>query len=580
MAFFAEKAFSSFISNNRTILVFLLLWSGLNLLQAYFTGLFNDEAYYFFYSRHLAWGYYDHPPLVALLIRAGYAVFHNELGVRLVVELLAIVTVLILHQLTGKKNDHLFVALFFSFLVFHITGFMAIPDSVLIFFTAIFFLAYKKFTLNDNHTHAIMLGVAMAGMFYAKYLGLFIVIFTVMSNFRLLLNTRFWLAVAVTTIVFLPHLWWQYQHDFPSAYYHLLERSHDESFRWSNFGDFFAGQLALINPLLFFPVIFYLFRYKAVNAFERALKYSAIGSLLLPVLLMLRGRVEANWTMAGLVPVFIIAFQAFENRPKLRKYLYYSFGLSFLLIMTIRVLLSVNFLPESYRERVRLETHGWKDLSSQISILAGDRPVVFVSSYQNASQYAFYQQKEAFSFNSVLYRNNQYDLEGIEKKLQGKEVMIVIPGSYLTSETKEEYGLMLTDSVRSLNGKTLFCLTEKEYRSYNFLPLSINTDLKGIPAGRPSRIDITLKNPGPEPIHFIESGPGSTKLTFSLLKQGKPLIYEEFETLSGLVLNEEYRTSFILNAPEEPGTYYIRVSVKHQWMPPGINGRIHPVTVQ
>jgi hypothetical protein len=30
-----------------------------------------DEAYYWQWSKNLAWGYYDHPPLIAFMIRAG-----------------------------------------------------------------------------------------------------------------------------------------------------------------------------------------------------------------------------------------------------------------------------------------------------------------------------------------------------------------------------------------------------------------------------------------------------------------------------------------------------------------------------
>ena len=42
-----------------------------------------DEAYYFLWSRSLAFGYLDHPPMVALLIRASTDLFGNsELGVR------------------------------------------------------------------------------------------------------------------------------------------------------------------------------------------------------------------------------------------------------------------------------------------------------------------------------------------------------------------------------------------------------------------------------------------------------------------------------------------------------------------
>src|SRR5271170_7510463 len=42
-----------------------------------------DEAYYTLWSRSLSFGYLDHPPMVALLIRASTALFgDSEIGVR------------------------------------------------------------------------------------------------------------------------------------------------------------------------------------------------------------------------------------------------------------------------------------------------------------------------------------------------------------------------------------------------------------------------------------------------------------------------------------------------------------------
>src|ERR1035437_5865835 len=39
----------------------------LTLITAGQYGFYGDELYYFACSKHLAWGYVDHPPLVALL---------------------------------------------------------------------------------------------------------------------------------------------------------------------------------------------------------------------------------------------------------------------------------------------------------------------------------------------------------------------------------------------------------------------------------------------------------------------------------------------------------------------------------
>src|ERR1700691_3767427 len=56
----------------------------IRLLVAFAAPLAPDEAYYWVWSRALAAGYLDHPPMVALWIRAGTALAGpNEIGVRL-----------------------------------------------------------------------------------------------------------------------------------------------------------------------------------------------------------------------------------------------------------------------------------------------------------------------------------------------------------------------------------------------------------------------------------------------------------------------------------------------------------------
>ena len=55
----------------RNTVLTILAFTTLRLLAAAWTPLTFDEAYYWLWSRHLAFGYYDHPPMVALLIRAG-----------------------------------------------------------------------------------------------------------------------------------------------------------------------------------------------------------------------------------------------------------------------------------------------------------------------------------------------------------------------------------------------------------------------------------------------------------------------------------------------------------------------------
>src|SRR5436309_3871613 len=69
----------------------ILALVALRLIAAAFTPITFDEAYYWMWSKSLAGGYYDHPPMVAILIRLGTMIAGDtELGVRLVSILLAL----------------------------------------------------------------------------------------------------------------------------------------------------------------------------------------------------------------------------------------------------------------------------------------------------------------------------------------------------------------------------------------------------------------------------------------------------------------------------------------------------------
>jgi len=85
-------------------LLFYSLWLLLGLVQSGLTELLDDEAYYWVYGQYLDWGYFDHPPMIGLLVKAGYSIFPNELGVRFFPLLLNIFSLVIIEKLIDKKN--------------------------------------------------------------------------------------------------------------------------------------------------------------------------------------------------------------------------------------------------------------------------------------------------------------------------------------------------------------------------------------------------------------------------------------------------------------------------------------------
>lgn len=83
----------------------LFIWWLINLLQAAFTELAHDEAYYFMFSQHLDWGYFDHPPMTALLIWLG-SFMGGELGVRFFFTILQPLYLWILWCIIRPRDPH------------------------------------------------------------------------------------------------------------------------------------------------------------------------------------------------------------------------------------------------------------------------------------------------------------------------------------------------------------------------------------------------------------------------------------------------------------------------------------------
>ena len=133
----------------RPLLLFLGCLFLLNLTQSYFTELLYDEAYYWYYAKELSWGYFDHPPMVALLIKIGLQLTDSELGVRLISCVLSIGTALLLWLLIEhpkkEQNSLLFALLLFAMPLLNAYGFFTLPDTPLLFFTALFLFIYKRF---------------------------------------------------------------------------------------------------------------------------------------------------------------------------------------------------------------------------------------------------------------------------------------------------------------------------------------------------------------------------------------------------------------------------------------------------
>lgn len=402
-------------------LLFYGFWLFLGLMQSGLTELQDDEAYYWVFSKFPDWGYFDHPPMIALLVKMGAALLPGELGVRLFPLLLNLFSLLLIEKLTGKKNPFLFYGIALSLAVLQLGGFMAVPDTPLIFFTALFFLSYKYFLSRPSLFTTILLALSMALLFYTKYQALLVVGCTLLSNPVLFTKFRLYIAGMIALLLFSPHLYWQWQHHWVSFRYHLFE-SNIGPYQFSHTTAYLGGQLLLAGPLAGIILLPAALLYKPVNPVERGLKWTLAGIYLFFLLSSFRGEVEANWTSPALVPLIVLSHQYLSAKPGWSRWLFRLLPVTLLLVLLARIAMIEDFLPLA---AVKKRFHAWKEWPAEMKKRTGGLPVVFSNSYQRASKYWFYSGQVTYSQNNVRDHRNNYNFWPVEDELLGKPVYLM-----------------------------------------------------------------------------------------------------------------------------------------------------------
>ncbi len=549
-----------FFSKNQYRNLFLLGWLVLGLLQACFSELWDDEAYYWVYSRHLDWGYFDHPPMIALLIKIGYGIFHSELGVRLLIVIINTLTLWVTAKLLSKEDNRLYYLIIGSMGAMQIGGMLAVPDVPLIFFASLYFWAYKVFVDEQSWKNTILLGIAMALMFYSKYHGVLLVFFTVLSNLNLLRVFKFYVACILTTVLFMPHIVWQYTHGFPSLQYHLIERnasSYDISFTL----DYLGGQLLLFGPLLGWLIIYYACICPIQHTFERALKFSLIGVLVFFMISTFKGRVEANWTVMLFTPAVILAHQTIKRKGWKGRVFLYTLPVTLLLVLVTRVYMVWNFMPGV---EIRPEIHNNKEWTGKIAAVAGERPVVFLNSYQLPSKYMFYTGHLSYSLNSRYSRRSQYNFWDTEKQLWGKEVLVFGPN------------LPITDSVNTGIGVWDY-YRDSAYYSYNLIQLKPATNQLKVRRGEHYNLVLQPEN------NYFQSVPINWKnepvLGYGFTTKDSNYVPVRTNVTLAKAITRRLTTMEVV-MPDKPGHYQLKCSVFSDPLPPTHNSQVIQVTVE
>ncbi|WP_419498341.1 ArnT family glycosyltransferase [Alistipes shahii] len=509
-----KKSYAS-LGADRLVLLWLGVWWIANLVQAGFTELANDEAYYHMFAERLAWGYFDHPPVTALLVWAGERLFGGELGVRFFFTVLQPLYLWILWRLirpadAGRRDAALFVVVSAATLMLQLYGFIAVPDGPLMFTTALFLLTFKWFSENRRRAW-LWMGIAMALMAYSKYHGALVVLFALAANPRQLLRPALYSSGAVALLLLVPHLVWQYEHDWASFAYHLSGRN--SVFRPGYVVEFLANVLVVFNPF-FVPLYVQAWRkVKPQTPVGRALKLLPVAFIVFFMLSSLRGYVQPQWVIVSCFGLVCVLFAYARRHPRTRRYVMRAGGVTVGLIVLARLVMIFNPLG------IRFEVFNNPESYAAIAAEADGRPVVFRYGYAVAAKYAFYTGGEAYCQPNIRYRTHQWQFRDDDSRFIGREVLVECPDGTVSDSTRQVRTLTMA------NGRSFTWFVDPAFHPVRLVDIAF-TGLPGrVAAGETLRLELRITNPYP---YAIRMGADDTQLVM-LWKHGRFRV-DEFPT--------------------------------------------------
>ncbi|MDR0970276.1 MAG: glycosyltransferase family 39 protein [Lentimicrobiaceae bacterium] len=249
------------IQNNRKILVYLLVTSALiRLILAYWVELGNDEVYYWTYALHPSWSYFDHPPMLAWVIRifSFNLLFDNELLLRLSSVIFMTINTYLVYRI-GKQIRDIQTGLYTAFLytasiyAFVITGIFIMPDTPLSLFWFLALFMLIKAIQTQQSKSIIWAGFFIGLAILSKYTGVFLWIgmglYCILFDRQWFKKPTFYMAVGISLLCLFPIIYWNLNNNFISFNFHSA-RLEIENFKlhFDLFGTELLGEFAYNNP--------------------------------------------------------------------------------------------------------------------------------------------------------------------------------------------------------------------------------------------------------------------------------------------------------------------------------------------
>jgi len=378
-------------------------------------GLMPQDAYYYFYSEHLALSYFDHPPMVAYMLKffslfLGKSVWAVKLT-DFIVTLISFSAFYYLSSFFLSKERNL-KTLFFYATTFLLTiiSINTTPDVPLILFWTFSLIAVYKAVYENKLFFWILSGVLMGLAFDSKYTALFLpfglILFLVLSkeHRHFLFSKELLLSVLFFLITVSPVFIWNYQNNWISFSFQSSERAGSIS----NFNlepVLFLGnlgtQMLILLPVLFIGMVVILNKY-VKKMFKKGIlkndKDLFLISFSVPIILFFFGVslfywVKLNWIMPGYIAVIILV-----SRYISIKWLKVQIVIS--LIFHLVFLIEVIFYPVPIKSDDTW--YGWEELSAEVQTIQRSIPDSFIFSndgYKTSALLDFFLDEKIYAGN-------------------------------------------------------------------------------------------------------------------------------------------------------------------------------------
>jgi 4-amino-4-deoxy-L-arabinose transferase-like glycosyltransferase len=367
----------------------VLAITGLRVLWLAFqpADLYPDEAQYWFWAQHPAFGYYSKPPLVAWLIALTTGLLgESEFAIRLSAPLLHAGTAIFVYAIGFRLYDSrvgLWSALAYASLPgASVSAFIISTDAPLLLFWAAALYAFIRAREDGGWAWWLAVGVACGLGLLAKYamsywmlsaIGYVLVFRAERRRIGPLLA-----AFGIALVLYSPNFWWNWSNGFVS-YVHVKDNAgmDEPLIHPAAFLEFFSSQFAVFGPLFFAGLIFLAISPRTfIEPRARLLATFALPTLAIMLAVSFVSRANANWAAPAFVSATVLVV-AWALDHGWRKLVILSIALHLAAVATLftgrDALATFGIeLPAKYDALGRLR--GWRTLGSTVGAALAGHP--------------------------------------------------------------------------------------------------------------------------------------------------------------------------------------------------------------